>query len=352
MKEVAEAAGVSRAAVSYAFAQSPKVSPAQREHILATAAHLGYMGPHIAGSSLRSGHVGAIGVMVMGSLAYALEDPSTTLLLQGIVEVGELSHTAMTLLPLSLDSQALTAGGIGHPALRGLVDGLLVHSLPDKHPLLEAVVSRGLPTVVVDAPVMEGVGLIGIEDRKAAEAQMSHLLEHGHRRIGVVADRLLPDGRKGRVSTRRLRACSERVVRERLRGYADACRKHGVPWNSVNVVEAGAFNRTSGLEAARLLLDLGPVTGIAATSDVMALAALDVLAERGLHCPADVSVIGFDDAPAASAAQLTTIRQPLLEKGRLAARLLFQQLAGGKPERVVLPTELVVRKTTGAGPDE
>lgn len=352
MKDVATAAGVSKAAVSYAFSKSPKVSPTQREHILAAAARIGYVGPNIAGSSLRAGRVAAIGVMVMGSLVYALEDPSTTLLLQGVVEVGELSQTALTLLPLSavLDPKSGMVDGIGHPALRGLVSGLIVHSLPDEHPLLDAAVRRGLPTVVVDAPDIEGVGFVGIEDRKAAAGQMAHLLGQGHRKVGVIADRLLPDGRKGRVSARRLAAASERVVRERLLGYADACREFGVSWNSVKIVEAGAFDRTSGLDAARLLCDLGPVTGIAATSDVMALAALDVLAERGLNCPADVSVIGFDDAPAAALARLSTVRQPLLDKGRHAARLLFQLLEGGEPARIVLPTELVVRETTGPVP--
>jgi DNA-binding LacI/PurR family transcriptional regulator len=352
MKEIAAAAGVSQAAVSYAFGQSPKVSAAQREHILAVAAGMGYFGPNVVGSSLRSGRIGAIGVMVMGSLVYALEDPSTTLLLQGVVEVGELSNAALTLVPLNLglDPTGIRVAGIAHPALRGLVDGLIVHSLPDNSPLLDAVAGRGLPMVIVDAPDIEGAAFVGIEDRATAVRQMAHLLEQGHRRIGVIADRLAPDGRRGEVDAARLRAASERVVRERLLGYAEACRQHGVDWAEVRVVEAGAFDRASGLDAVRRLLDSGPVTGIVATSDVMALAALDVLAERSLDCPADVSVIGFDDAPAAVQAGLTTMRQPLVDKGRHAARLLFRQIEGGGRERIVLPTELVVRATTGPVP--
>jgi DNA-binding LacI/PurR family transcriptional regulator len=98
------------------------------------------------------------------------------------------------------------------------------------------------------------------------------------------------------VDAQRLEAASERVVRDRLQGFADACRVHGVDWDRVKVVEAGAFDRASGLDAARTLLDLGLVTGIVAASDVMAFAALEVLAERRLRCREDVSVIGFDDA--------------------------------------------------------
>src|SRR5690349_4018812 len=99
MKDVAKAAGVSQAAVSYAFSGSPKVSAGQRDQILAVAADLGYHGPSIAGASLRSGRMGTVGVIIPGSLALAVEDPSTALLLKGIVEAGELADVALTLLP-------------------------------------------------------------------------------------------------------------------------------------------------------------------------------------------------------------------------------------------------------------
>ncbi len=94
MKDVARAAGVSQAAVSYAFSNSPKVSASQRDHIYAVAQSLSYAGPNIVGSSLRSGRVGAVGIMVMESLGHALEDPSTMLLMKGVVEVNELADVA------------------------------------------------------------------------------------------------------------------------------------------------------------------------------------------------------------------------------------------------------------------
>ena len=94
MKDVAKAAGVSQASVSYAYSGSPRVSAPQRDQIFAVAAKLGYTGPNIAGSSLRLGRIGTVGVLVPGSLALAVEDPSTMLLMKGIVEVGELADVA------------------------------------------------------------------------------------------------------------------------------------------------------------------------------------------------------------------------------------------------------------------
>src|SRR5262249_16209031 len=101
MKDVADAAGVSQAAVSYAYNRPDKLSEAQREHILAKAAELRYPGPNVVGSSLRSGKVGAIGVMVMDSMEYAFSDASTKALLEGVVQCRQLDDMALTLIPLA-----------------------------------------------------------------------------------------------------------------------------------------------------------------------------------------------------------------------------------------------------------
>jgi len=97
MHDVAKAAGVSQAAVSYAYNRPHKLSEARRAHILAVAEKLGYAGPNPAGRSLRTGQVGALGLMITDSLPYAFDDPATTELLTGIPEVGELAEVALTL---------------------------------------------------------------------------------------------------------------------------------------------------------------------------------------------------------------------------------------------------------------
>jgi DNA-binding LacI/PurR family transcriptional regulator len=345
MKDVARAAGVSQAAVSYAYSRPEKLSEGQRRAIMETAARLGYAGPSAAGISLRSGRSGAIGVMLMDTLEYAFTDPSTRSLLEGIVQTRRFDDLALTLLPLPHRGDAPDTGD--EAARRGVVDGVIVHSLPDDHPALLTLRSRGIPMVIVDAPHLPGIPLVGIPDQQAARGQVEHLVDLGHRRIGIVAERLLPDGFTGVVSTARRARSTERVVRERLKGYEVACTAAGLDFERVPIVEAGGFSVAEGMSAARTLLDHGDLTAVVTTSDTMAIATLDVARERGLRVPEDLSVIGFDDVPEAARHDLTTIRQPMVHKGRLAAEVLFTLLNGDpKPEDVSLPTELVRRRTT------
>lgn len=228
MRDVARAAGVSQAAVSYAFSRPEKLSAAQRERVLQIAEELGYTGPHSVGRTLRTGQVGALGLMVTDSLPYAFDDPATAALLRGIAEVGEVSETALTLLPCPLESERLTQNsGV---LLRGLVDGFLAYALPEGHPAVETVLRRRLPVVVIDGPNPGGLPWVGIEDRAAARSAAAHLLALDHRSVGILVDRLVPDGYRGPVTPARQRAARDRVMKERLAGYAAAFRAAGLPW--------------------------------------------------------------------------------------------------------------------------
>jgi DNA-binding LacI/PurR family transcriptional regulator len=122
------------------------------------------------------------------------------------------------------------------------------------------------------------------------------------------------------------------------------------PDAEVTAVYAGHNSREAGERAAAWLLDRRDrPTAIAAISDVMALGAISAAQQRGLVIGRDLSVTGFDDVPAAAAAGLTTIRQPIAEKGRLKGRKLLDP--DFTERRVVLDTELVVRSSTGPAPD-
>jgi DNA-binding LacI/PurR family transcriptional regulator len=348
MHDVARAAGVSQAAVSYAFNRPDRLSAARREHILKTATEIGYAGPDPAGRSLRTGQAGALGLMITDSLRDAFDDPATALLLKGISEVGELAEVALTLLPFPLESERVAQGsGV---LLRGAVDGFLAYALPEGHPGMRTVLSRGLPVVLVDGAPDTGLPRIGIPDRGAARELAAQVLDHGHRRIGILVDRLHPDGRAGLVDEARAASARDRVMSERLLGYAAAFDHHdGVRWSDAVIVEAGGVDHAVSARAARTLLDSAPVTAVIAATDVLALATLEVARARGLAVPADVSVVGFDDIPSAEAAGLTTVRQPLVEKGRQAARLLLEIIDGRPGREVLLPTEYV-RRTTLAPP--
>lgn len=349
MKDVAKAAAVSQAAVSYAYSGSGRVSPQVREKIFTIAHDLGYAGPNIAGSSLRSGRIGTVGVLVPGSLALAVEDPSTMLLMKGIVEVGELADVALTLLPVAVSDVADGVRPTKPAVLRGLVDGVVLHCLPNDHPAVTAIIARRTPAVAIDSPRLPDIPYVTIDHRAGGADQMKHVLALGHRRIGVITDRVGAVSAPGLHQSFDPSAATETYLRERLTGYIDACRAAHVAAGDLLMVEAAGIDMPSGIAAARQLIDLAP-TAIVATSDVHAAAAIQAVTQRGLRVPEDVSVIGFDDAPIAELIGLTTIHQPLVDKGRTAAAMLLDVIAGKRRRRSVKRTELKVRATTGPPP--
>jgi LacI family transcriptional regulator len=160
-----------------------------------------------------------------------------------------------------------------------------------------------------------------------------HLLALGHRRIGFIEgpSRLL---------------CS----RARLDGYRAALEAAGVGVDR-QLVREGDFYHESGFAGGAALLDLAdPPTAIFASSDQMAFGVYEAVRRRGLRVPDDVSVVGFDDLPEVrwSSPPLTTVRQPLTEMGRLAARTVLRLAEGEGVESagVELATDLVVREST------
>jgi DNA-binding LacI/PurR family transcriptional regulator len=350
MKDVAKAAGVSQASVSYAYSGSPRVSAAQRDQIFSIAAELGYSGPNIAGSSLRLGRIGTVGVLVPGSLARAVEDPSTALLLKGIVEVGELAGVALTLLPVDPTPTHQQPWPTKPAALRGLVDGIVMHCLPNEHPVVDAILARRIPAVAIDSPRLPNLPYVTVDHRRAGAEQMRHVLNLGHKRIGIVSDRLGAAGVSGVRQFTTVDDVAEVYLQERLAGYRDALEAAGVGKTDVSLIEATDIDMASGMAAtAELIANTAP-TAIVTTSDVHAVAALKVLRAKGILVPNQVSVIGFDDAPIADLMGLTTIHQPLSDKGRAAASILLDLIAGRPRRRSVKPTELVVRSTTGPAP--
>lgn len=160
---------------------------------------------------------------------------------------------------------------------------------------------------------------------------------------------LAKDGRTGPVTPERAAGALASGSRARLDGYRRALAAAGVGPDMAPAFETQ--NDRAGVEAgvAWLLDRPDPPTALLAMSDVMALAALDALAARGLRAPQDISLVGFDDAPEAARAHppLTTVGQPAEEKGRAAAQML---LGLRPPGDLVLPAALVRRATTGPPP--
>jgi DNA-binding LacI/PurR family transcriptional regulator len=337
--------GVSRTTVSNAYNRPDQLSPQLRQRVLDTARRLGYPGPDPVARSLRTRQAGAVGLIFTETLSYAFRDPAAVGFLEGLALACEEAGTGLLLVPAA-------PGGSPDPGIvhRAAVDGFVVYSMPDDDPYIAAVLQRPMPVVIVDEPVgVGGVDWVGLDDRAACAAIGRHLVGLGHRRIGVIASRLSNDRNDGPAPLARQRSTGYAVERLRLAGLADGLATGGVEWADVPVEERFDNVPSAGTSAATALLDRHPdLTAIACTTDVFALATLEVAARRGLRVPADLSVTGFDDVPQAAVAGLTTVCQPMLEKGRAAGRLLLDESERLEARRVLLPTELVVRSSTAA----
>jgi DNA-binding LacI/PurR family transcriptional regulator len=339
---VARAAGVSASTVSNAFNRPERLSPELRVRVLRAAAELGYGGPDPAARSLRSGRAGALGVVFRKPLAEAFEDPATARLLRGVSDVTDPQQLAIVLVP-GLPDEAPTVA----PAVRNAaVDGLIVYSLPGDDPLVAATRARRVPTVVVDSPAIDSDDLdfVGIDDRAAAEAAMRHLLELGHRRLAILSLGLSAYAEPGAAGLDLQAQATASVPKGRLEGCARAIAAAQLDWSAVPVEQSPRNRVDAGCARTHALLDRAPeVTALFAFSDPLALGARLAARERGLSVPGDLSIVGFDDTAPASEG-LTTVHQPLHDKGRIAAELLLRPGPRGVSE--LLPTQLVLRGST------
>jgi DNA-binding LacI/PurR family transcriptional regulator len=341
LSDVAARAGVSVGSASQAFSRPELVSDKVRTRVLEAAQELGYTGPDPAARRLRTGRAGALGLIFSERLRYQFTDPAAPAFLGGVARGMEDAPMGLLLIPDSRYREA-TAETVRGAA----VDGFIVYSAVRNDPRVEAALARGLPVVTVDQPRDAPTPFVGIDDRAAASMAARHVRELGHRRVGVLSFVTAID-REGKLVLE--------IVNERLSGYREGL---GDAWDE-DTVRTCRPNATEPAREATLDLLRGPAppTAILAMSDVLALGALQAASELGVAVPENLSVVGFDDSPAAAFAtpMLTTVAQPHEEKGRLAARWLLEEIADGRPRRrrrkTILPTELVVRGSTGRPPN-
>jgi DNA-binding LacI/PurR family transcriptional regulator len=335
IKTVAQAVGVSPSTVSNAYNKPGQLSAALRERILAVADELGYAGPDAAARTLRSGRAGSIGVLFTDRLSYAFSDPFAVGFLAGVAAEAERTATSLLLMPVSNPDDEPAALAV----LQAAIDGAVVFCVEEGHPALATLRARNIPIASTDRVDDPGTRWVAIDEYAAAASVGTHLARLGHREIAILVDTNAPAGSPAHRLDRADVTCIGCGLR--IDGLLSTLS------GDVRIVSAG--HNAIGRAAAGLALDAHDrPTAIVALSDTLALGAIEAMRIRGLTPGRDLSVTGFDDIPAAAAAGLTTVRQPIAEKGRLVARQLLAP--GDVDPQILLPTELVVRSSTGPAP--
>jgi len=339
LADVAKAARVSQGTASNVFNRPEIVRAEVRERVMKWAENLGYAGPDPKGRLLRAGRVNAIGMLASSDMAKFFNDPFKRLLMAGIAEVCDEHGAGIAL--VSSASQANAPWTVE----TALVDGFIVHCVEDGDRLIALVRKRNLPFVTIDLVAEPGTSSVLVDDQRGAGMAARHLLALGHRKIALLCLDTLGDGHVGPIDAQRLRSARSKVVRDRVAGYAAALAARGIDLERLPMVEAPSDRQLAVGHAAELLDRAPETTAIIAMSDVLGLAAIEAAQKRGWRVPEDLSVIGFDDVPDAALGTppLTTIAQPILEKGRRAAELIFEE---GPPQHELLPVKLVERAST------
>jgi LacI family transcriptional regulator len=325
IRDVAARAGVSVATVSKVINQRYGVAEETNARVLAVIEELGYEASLVA-QSLRNHRTNVIGILV------ADLEPFSTELLKGMADA--IRGTGYELVVYSAGGR--TGDHVGWERrylsrLSGtLIDGavLVTPTVTDVH--------YDVPIVAVD-PHTGPSDLVTVDSDNLRGARLAtqHLLDLGHRRIGMLTGR--PDLQSAQL---------------REQGYRAALRDAGIAVEP-DLVGMGAYDPEIAVSAAReLLTGPGRPTAVFAANDLSAIATIDMAGDLGLRVPEDLSVVGFDNVPesALCTPPLTTVDQPIRLMGQRAVEMLVDLIRGADvPTRhVTLATELVVRRSTRA----
>lgn len=331
IEDVALAAGVSVATVSRALRGLPNVAESTRVRVQEIAIELNYRADPAA-SRLATGRSKSVAIAVPMLNGWYFSH-----VVAGVEAVCAEAGYDTIVIGLGAKGAGLSLLD-GSDALHRRADGLIVVDVALAADHVAALRSRGLEVVAV-GPLLDGVASVGIDDVGVGELGTTHLLELGHRRIGLVRGEI--DDPFNFVVPH-LRQC----------GYERAHERHGLTADH-GLYADGSFTIQGGYEATMALLDRAdPPTAIFALSDEMGFGAIHAAHDRGLRIPDDLSIVGVDDHDVSAVVGLTTVHQDVDQHGARAARLMIAQLAGEavEPTRHNDPIRLVVRTSAAPPP--
>lgn len=330
-RDVAREVGVSQSTVSRALRGDPRVSAATQVKVVETAARMNYL-PNAAARSLITRRSNTIGVVVAD-----ITNPFYPELVDVLHDEFHLSGYRTVLLNERTEGRG--AEDV-LPQIQGRsVDGILFASATLDSPFVEDFEKRGIPIVLLNREIDDvAVDCVVSENRAGGMLAAETLVELGHTRIALIA---------GPANTS--------TSRDRVEGFVAGLANAGIELDPA-LRRAGDYSHQSGYQWCLDLLRLDePPTAVFCGNDVIAFGAVDAARRMGVKVPQELSIMGYDDIEMAAweVFRLTTIRQPLPQMAKAAARMLLTRLEAPdelEPRRLVFPAGLVKRETTGPAP--
>jgi LacI family transcriptional regulator len=318
------------ATVSYVMNSGPRpVSEGTRARVLRAIQQLDYRPSEIA-RSLRLQRTRTIGLILPDTA-----NPFFAAVAKGVEDAGFAAGYSVLLGHSGYDVSRERA--YAEVMISKQVDGVIYIQATTDAATAQSLLQHRIPTVAVDREVVEvELDCVVADNFGGSKAATEHLVTLGHRRIACI-----------------VRSAALSNVRERLRGYQAALAEAALEPNP-SYLRLGGAGYDEGRRAMEQLLGLEPPpTAVLAFPDIVAVGAIRAILDAGLRVPGDVSVVGFDDIPPSGFMHpaLTTVAMPKWEMGQRAAEVLLARIAGAGPsaaaERIVLPTVLVIRESTG-----
>jgi LacI family transcriptional regulator len=331
LDDIAQLAGVSRATVSRVINDHPDVSKTTREKVRGIIEQHNFQ-PNLAARMLVTQRTRIVGVVICEPFQ-TFSTPYGSTIIQGISDVtDERDYAMLVWWQQNRAEPDRFSRRIVHQ--KRLMDGMLITSTDMDSELIEQLSSLNTRFVMMEKPTRhaEAISYVTIDNIQGAKVAIEHLLNLGRRRIAhIIGSPHVIDGQ------------------ERYIGYQQVLTERGIPFDPA-LVTMGAFSRQSGYNGMTQLLDRKiPLDAVFAGNDEIAQGALLAMNHAGVRVPDDVALVGFDDTTTAQELNLTTIRQPVYQRGAQAAELLLDLIEGNvtEPRHVLLPTQLIVRQSCG-----
>lgn len=330
--EVAELAFVSRSVVSRVLNDHPNVSDEARERVMKVVKEHNYQ-PNSMARGLATNQSYEIGIIAPRRSDEALGNGFWSLLHLGIFEECIQKGYFATMSPISIDKDAeINDHIIDSKRLDGYI--FLTHEVSDF--VINKLSKRDIPMVLVGhGHRNHELNSVDVDNISGAYQATDHLIELGHERMGVI------------MASQQMKESEDR-----LEGFKNALDDAGLSFNE-NLVSVGDYSQNHGLQTMRRWIKQGiDLSAVFCMSDTLAMGALLALNQENISVPDEMAVVGFDDLPISqyTIPPLTTVQQPIYQKGQFAARLLMDQIENNEAETIhkSLDPSLIIRQSCGA----